>query len=1598
MSLAKLSGGDGFTYYMRNIASHDADERGMQHLADYYSERGESPGRWMGSGLGSLGIAQGERVLEPQMRALFGRGMHPNSEAIIAKLTAEKMSEGWSRRVARNYGVRMAHLGRPFNQYAPDEAGYRYECAAAYAEYNTARGLVDYAPIPDEVREQIQTEVATRMFTEQAGRAPLDELELSSWTARASRPAHKAVSGYDFTFSPVKSVSALWAVAPREIAEKIEAAHHAAIADVLAYLERHAVFTRVGRGSVRQVETEGLIVTAFDHRDSRAGEPMLHTHVVVSNKVRRLHDGEWGALDGRMIYAHNVPASEIYNTRLEHHLQMALGVVFAERPGLDPRKRPIREIASVPAELLRAWSSRTEDITAEMAEMAAEFQDRNAREPTPKDLLRMGEKATLSTRGGKHHARSRNEQRTEWREQAAGLLGGEGPLDAMVSTALHPIAPDPVVPEPVEQVAARTVAVVASGRATWQARHIRAEAERQIRGRIAPHQWRETITAVMDAAMSPPLSIPRGDHDITAPTPALARSDGTSVYTTAGSTLYTSPDIVAAERRLVEIACTSGARTIPAAAVRAADMKIAATAGGVGLNPGQRQMVESFATSGQRLQVALAPAGTGKTTAMRVLTTAWANEGGAVTRTVVGLAPTSTAAAQLHRDTGIPTGTIDMLVSVADRLAAGELDHADAPDWVRAIGPGSLVIIDEAAKTGTLTLDAAVSWLAEQGAVIRAIGDDRQLAAVAAGGVIRDIVDAAGAQTLTRVMRFTDPGEAAASLALREGDPAAIAHYLDHGRVQIGTLDTVTGKAFTAWSADVAAGRDSILLAPTRDLVAELNARARAARLARTPAAGPEVVLGDGLSASAGDVITTRRNNYRLWISQTDHVRNGYRWQVRTVHPDGQVTAAHIGSGRLVTLPADYVAEHTQLGYASTIDAAQGLTVDTCHGVLTGRESRAQLYVMMTRARTGNHCYLGTATTDQDTSPGDYTVAQPSTALDVLTAILGREGTQVSATTAARQAADPHRQLAPAVNAYIDALGAIAEHRLGRERLTEITTGAEQLVPGLSAQDAWPVLRSHLAILEISGHDPLDRLREAVSMRELDTAGDTAAVLDWRLDPVPGTRFTGPMSWLPYQTIVLFGDDADAHHIHTRLRQIDDMIDQISAEARDWLPDTAPRWAVPLLDEDPELVRDLAVWRAAVAVPALDPRLTGPRRYPVAERRAQQHLDDRVTEALGDLRGPAARWSGLAGDLDSRILTDPYWPVLAEHLDRAHAAGIDIETRARQAASIRELPHEQPAAALRWRLADSIDHHEPSPTEQQHESLQERQFAATVRQIQADQWRRMHDEDLAARARATRADLAAATGWNAKPFNGQPRRHESRADKVQARHDRLDAAVEAIDAIAPARRAAIRAENEATTAYNRWQAEQAAPAPVSRWWPWGNEADRIREAHDQLIADLRQEWVDLDNASRRARSAAADAELYARREAGPLDTWDSVRARAADTETRNAELAAAQEEDRELTAREDRITERHTQRQNALRDRLDAIGTEQQRRADLDPEQRDLENRAREHLDGPGAAERREQQQQALQARQRAERDREQDYSIQQHIDPGPSQDYGIGL
>jgi conjugative relaxase-like TrwC/TraI family protein len=1195
MSIHKLTAGSGYDYLTRQVAALDATEKGHTGLASYYTQRGETPGVWIGSGMDGIdGLTAGDPVTAEQMRALFGCGLHPLAELRQDQLEGPDLTP-------RDF-QEVTQLAVPFKIFDGVVRPFRLEVARRIAAINNAAGLPAETPIPAADRARVRTEVAREFFRAEHGREPMDARELAGQIAKDSRPRTMTVAGYDLTFSPVKSVSTLWAVADPAVAAVIERAHQAAVKDALRFIEKHALFTRTGPQGIRQVNVRGLVAAAFTHRDSRAGDPDLHTHVAVANKVQTL-DGRWLSIDGRVLFKANVAASETYNTALEQHLRDSLGVRFAERPGSDPAKRPIREIVGVDPRLNQRWSTRRAQIEVRRGELAIHFQDDHGRPPTPVEALHLAQQATLETRDAKHEPRSLAEQRTTWLNEAATVLGGRGAVASMVQRALAPPAETAPIADArwVAQTAGRVLAVMEQSRSTWQMWHVRAEAQRQVRTTgVAAEQASALVDLLVDEVLDRrSVALVAPDH--IAEPEALRRVDGSSVYTVAGATLYTSQRILDAEARLVAAARRRGGASVEQAAVDLALLEMAAN--GTALDAGQASLVRQMCTSGARLQLAIAPAGAGKTTAMLALVLAWTQDGGQV----VGLAPSAAAAAVLAEQTGIRSDTLAKLT--------WSLQHGDLPEWAAAVGPSTLVIIDEAGMADTLTLDTAVQFVIGRGASVRLVGDDQQLAAIGAGGVLRDIKHTHGALRLTELHRFTNTAEAAASLALRDGKPEALGFYLDHGRVHVGDGATTTEDAFNAWVSDRAAGLDAIMLAPTRDLVAQLNARARAHRLDHSPAAS-EVSLADGSRASVGDVIITRSNNRRLRLSATDWVKNGDRWTITGIGQNGDLTVRHNRNRRTVCLPADYVHNSTCLGYASTIHAAQGVSADTMHGLLSGQESRQQLYTMLTRGRAGNHLYL------QVVGKGDpHTIIRPETVApltpsEMLQQILARDDAPASATTVLRERSDPAARLFDAVLRYSDGLHVAAEQLVGSQIVEMLDGRADQVVPDLTSEPSWPTLRAHLLTLAAeTGEHPLLHLHTAAVGRELHLAADMAAVLDWRL-PEPAPTDPGPLPWLPGIPEALHDHPVWGQYLAKRSQLVTVLANRIRGHAGH--DETQQVWAPPGSRPSLAIIGEVAVWRAANGIHPNDPRPTGAAQLPTAAALWQHHLNRSLARGSDD--------------------------------------------------------------------------------------------------------------------------------------------------------------------------------------------------------------------------------------------------------------------------------------------------------------------------------------------------------------------------------------------
>ena len=1302
MSLHKLTAGSGYDYLTRQVAAMDATDKGHTGLASYYTEKGETPGVWLGSGMeGIEGLDAGDIVTADHMQSLFGSGHHPLATQRTKELDLRIGRDEAGRPTEADYKTAV-RLGTPYKVYDNDISPFRIAVAKRFSEWNEAAGHPGDYPVPAAERARIRTEVGREFFRSEHGREPADARELAATIAKHSRSKTNAVAGYDLTFSPVKSVSVLWAISDQKTAAVIERAHQAAIKDALNFIESKALFTRQGTNGVRQVDVRGLIATAFTHRDSRAGDPDLHTHVAVANKVQTL-DGKWLAIDGRPLHKAVVSASETYNTALERHLVDALGVRFEERPNEDARKRPVREIVGVDPELNRRFSKRRASVEDRRKVLAAAFQATHGRPPTPVETIQLSQQATLETREAKHEPRSLAEQRETWNREAVEVLGTPQRVKQMVHGALNPKGAARSLADSAwfAKTTDRIVATMEGSRSTWQYWHVYAEAQRQVRAANVPTNQ---VSQVVDLLVSEVLD----DHSVSMARPwdtisepvQLRRADGSSVYTQAGADLFTSSKVLAAEQRLVDAAGRHDGYAVSTDSVDLALLE--STANGITLNAGQATLVREMATSGARLQLAIAPAGSGKTTAMRALASAWADGGG----TIVGLAPSAAAADALRSQ--IDTQT-DTLAKLTHSLQEARESGAAMPAWVAGIDSSTLVVIDEAGMADTLSLDAAVSYILERGGSVRLIGDDQQLSAIGAGGVLRDIRATHGALQLTELVRFKDPAEGAASLALREGKAEALGFYLDRDRVHVGDLASMTEEVFAAWQADRATGLDSIMLAPTRDLVSELNQQARAHRLdgidpADRASLGPVRRLGDGNEASIGELIITRENDRRLRTSATDWVKNGDRWHVLEIHDGGDLTVQHTQHGRTVRLPADYVARSTELGYACTVHTAQGVTADTMHGLATGTESRQQLYTMMTRGAHANHVYLEVVGDGDPHSVIHPTLVRPLTPTDILESMLARDDAQRSATSLIREQADPATRLGEAAQRYLDSLYVAAEDLLRHETITAadgttlnvvdaLDSAVETLVPGLSEEAAWPTLRAHLLLLGAAGENPVDALRAAAGDRELETAHDRAAVLDWRLD-ASGLRNagTGPLPWMPAVPARLAEDPHWGAYLAQRAHLVTELADQVSTRATEQADKGAlPVWAQNGIRPETATIADVEVWRAAMQVPGDDRRPTGAPQLQKISATWQRRLNKSVT---GDHTPALKEWRQLLYTLAPQVRDDEFTPLLAERLAAMSRAGVTAHQLLRTATApdhpAGPLPDEHAAAAVWWRMARQL--------------------------------------------------------------------------------------------------------------------------------------------------------------------------------------------------------------------------------------------------------------------------------------------------------------------
>lgn len=480
------------------------------------------------------------------------------------------------------------------------------------------------------------------------------------------------------------------------------------------------------------------------------------------------------------------------------------------------------------------------------------------------------------------------------------------------------------------------------------------------------------------------------------------------------------------------------------------------------LGDDQAVSIRQLATSGRVVDVLVGPAGTGKTTALRALHRAWSATHGK--DSVIGLAPSAAAADVLGQELGIQTEN-----------TAKYLHEYTHGRW--NLKPGQLVLLDEASLAGTLALERISSHAAAVGAKVVLIGDHAQLSAVETGGAFgmlarsRDDVS-----ELVDVRRFSAEWEKTASLGLRHGDPTVLDSYVEHGRVHDGDQDTMLDAAYQAWASDREAGLRSVMIAATAETVTALNQRARTDLIAAGCVQESGVALHDGTTAGIGDAIVTRLNDRRL-TTGSGWVKNGDRWQVTNTFEDGALAVRRLGKndaphGRAVVLPALYVADSVELGYATTVHRAQGSTVDTAHALIDPQTaSRELLYVALTRGRDGNHAYV--IDNPDENAEAHHDLTEPLTATERLARVLARSDAEYSATETMQLAVQEHTSLGALLREYETIATYAQEARW--VALIEDAPLDKTIRDDVFASAYYPALQATLRRAESHGYEP-DRI------------------------------------------------------------------------------------------------------------------------------------------------------------------------------------------------------------------------------------------------------------------------------------------------------------------------------------------------------------------------------------------------------------------------------------------------------------------------------------------------------------------------------------------
>ncbi|WP_053353939.1 MobF family relaxase [Leucobacter musarum] len=1065
---------DAWGYLMNTVATEHTIDR-AEGKAAYYMANGTPPGNWAGAGIAALGLNPRDQVEERELVALFGAGEHP---------------------------VTGAKLGRKYHTPLPLEQRIQQKIQAAAADPANR----DLTPAEfDELGDRIRKEVAEEKVPQ-------------------------SVAGFEFVFSPPKSVSSWWALADPELKDQIRQAHQSAIQATIEKLETDIVRTRTGADGVAQSHVLGISAALFDHWDSREGDPQLHTHMLVSNRVQG-EDGRWRTIDSRYSLMPAVAtASAYYDSVLMDELSARFGVEWTVEDVLqDPEQyrkwltaegRPDTpaarqqfaidlgtnpgsvkwQIDGVPQALVDEYSTRAKQVNRRVDQVIAKYVKEHGRRPSDRTIIQMRQQATLTTRRAKGK-RSLRDLTQNWRHRATPHVGDsflfadrlhEAGAERQDTYPLWSFRHDDVDDDAIRDAAEFALHLLATQRSTWGKRNAETAALRAIAG------WRfrsandrdQTARRIVDVVLS--QAIPLTPKNPLRTPNRFRTADGEDMFHPEARDLYTAPEVWDAEERLLNsgMNTSAGIRTEQALV----DEHISQPTGSEQriLSSDQAAAVENLLTSGRQVDVLVGPAGAGKTTSLEKLREIWERQFGA--GSVRGLAPTARAAEVLAESLEIITE------NTAKWLHETARGTTTKDGFSYELHAGDLMIVDEASIAGTIALDQLRAQADAAGAKLLLVGDWAQLASVDAGGAFGLLAsDRPDVAELINLHRFKAEWEADASKLLRLGKTSGLDPYIDNGRITAGLDETIVAEAVDAWKQDEAtpnatgdAGLVSLLIAPTNEVVERLNDIARDWRIQQGHVdPTQEATIKSGV-ASPGDRIVTRQNARTL---RTDHdrwVKNNDEWVVAGINPDTGDIVATAGE-EWVTLPADYCRDHVQLAYATTAHRSQGRTVDTAHTIVDSSATRETFYVAMTRGQLSNRAYV---VADENGDMGDPSAFGMSrTWRETLEHVVTKKGGDVSAHESLQEEADrigSIRQLAAEYQTLI-------ADQLEREYIP-VLAGLDLVDPQNPESPYLGPVLANLRRLETRGKNVPETVTALLAQKDLGDARDVLAVLHYRLN------------------------------------------------------------------------------------------------------------------------------------------------------------------------------------------------------------------------------------------------------------------------------------------------------------------------------------------------------------------------------------------------------------------------------------------------------------------------------------------------------------------